>query len=145
MKTRRGAAKKVKRASEQTPDFRHRGKTSGGGHFQGASVFREMQAFFPSVSRLTSARDLRGTSSTPARGPPPPTAALPCACGRTLWNSVITRITRETSGLGRAPSVSPFPVGFTDFTAPRQLHTFHTFHIISHHFMRSSGSEQFQP
>ena len=53
MKTRRGAAKKVKRASEQTPDFRHRGKTSGGGHFQGASVFREMQAFFPSVSRLT--------------------------------------------------------------------------------------------
>jgi hypothetical protein len=53
MKTRRGAAKKVKRASEQTPDFRHRGKTSGGGHFQGASIFREMQAFFPSVSRLT--------------------------------------------------------------------------------------------
>ena len=52
MKTRRGAAKKVKTASEQTPDFRHRGKTSGGGHFQGASVFREMQAFFPSVSRL---------------------------------------------------------------------------------------------
>eukprot|EP00966_Prymnesium_polylepis_P158333 3659815-Prymnesium_polylepis.1 len=27
-------------------------------------------------------------------------------------------ITRETSGLGRAPSVSPVPVGFTDFTAP---------------------------
>ena len=49
-----GAAKKVKRASEQTPDFRHRGKTSGGGHFQGASIFWEKQALLATVFRLIS-------------------------------------------------------------------------------------------
>ena len=53
MKTRRGAAKKVKTASEQTPDFRHRGKTSGGGHFQGASILSENQALLALVFRLT--------------------------------------------------------------------------------------------
>eukprot|EP00966_Prymnesium_polylepis_P118195 2732636-Prymnesium_polylepis.1 len=68
MKTRRGAAKKVKTASEHTPDFRHRGKTSGGGHFQGASVLREMQAFFPSVSRLNSSTARRSTACLDVKG-----------------------------------------------------------------------------
>ena len=69
MKTRRGAAKKVKRASEQTPDFRHRGKTSGGGHFQGASVFREMQALLALVFRLTG-REPRIAARRPRTLPP---------------------------------------------------------------------------
>ena len=63
MKTRRGAAKKVKRASEQTPDFRHRGKTSGGGHFQGASIFGEKQALLPTVFGLNCGYSIYALSS----------------------------------------------------------------------------------
>ena len=51
----RGGEKNEKgvRADSRLPPSRcSRGKTSGGGHFQGASIFWEKQALFPSVSRL---------------------------------------------------------------------------------------------